>query len=667
MNMRWIASLSLKTKLMLVFMPPLLGYLIYGGILLAERVEEQNSLEQVQLLTELAVTNSALVHELQKERGMSAGFLGSGGTKFKAQLPSQRGLTDERLRALDNYTQGKSFPKKVSDEIGRIRVELGRLGQIRASIDNLGISVPDQVAFYTNLNASLLRTVDDIVKIGSNKDISIASAAFSAYLQMKERAGIERAVLSSTFGNDGFKPGVFTRAVKLMSEQDSYGERFRALATADQNTSWQQLQQQAEIKEVTRFREIALSQDNSKIAATAPEDWFKASTARINLLYKFEQDLAKALDAQTDNRLSVANFHFIVVLVSLLLVLAVVVLMGFSVMGFLHQGISHIEGKMRRAKEEFDLSTRIELQSQDELGRLGAAFNGMMNDFEAVIVQVKRNSQTVTNAVERMETHSNQMRQDVALGHSEAEQVASAMTEMSATVSEIASNAVEASSASGKANKEAQTGNTEVGNTGDTIRSLASDINAAAAAISQLDEDIQGIVSVLEVISGIAEQTNLLALNAAIEAARAGEMGRGFAVVADEVRSLAQRAQSSTTDIRTMTERLKDGAKVAVEAMARGQSQAHACVEEIVHAGEELSRIVQYVGVIDSMNEQIAAATHEQSAVAEEVNRNALRISEIYQSTHRVADELGRINDDLLNAVNAMSQEVSRFSLSKGE
>ncbi|EDP98771.1 methyl-accepting chemotaxis protein, partial [Shewanella benthica KT99] len=237
----------------------------------------------------------------------------------------------------------------------------------------------------------------------------------------------------------------------------------------------------------------------------------------------------------------------------------------------------------------------------------------MMMDFEYVILRVRDNSASLLTASQKMDTCATLMQRDVAIGHSESEQVASAMTEMSATVQEIAQNTVNASEASAAANIDAKEGRLEVSKTGTSIELLATEIDAASHAIHNLDNDIQSIVSVLGVISSIADQTNLLALNAAIEAARAGEMGRGFAVVADEVRSLAQRAQASTEDIRTMTERLESGAKLAVNAMEKGKAQAEISVTESRKAGEELDRIVTEVGVIDSMNDQIAAATHEQS------------------------------------------------------
>jgi methyl-accepting chemotaxis protein len=535
---------------------------------------------------------------------------------------------------------------------------------MRSRINNLSVSVKEEVAFYSTLNKELLAIVDQTAKEGDSQAIAIQAASFSAYLQMKERAGLERALLSSSFGNREFKPGMFLGFATLVSEQQSYEERFMALATPAVQDKYRQLINSRAVKDVEALRKIAFSGDSDALSAQSAEEWFSTSSARIELVRQFEKSLSGDLISQTEAELSAAKSLMYGILLIMLISGSLVLYISMTVAKYMHNRLHHLHDSVTQAQTNFDLSIRIKGNSTDELGQLGNAFNEMMNDFEQVINRVRTNTGSLLKASEQMETCANAMQRDVAIGHSETEQVASAMTEMSSTVQEIALNAVKASEASAAANIEAKAGNVEVSKTGQSIHLLAEEIGEASKAINELDNDIHGIVNVLGVISGIAEQTNLLALNAAIEAARAGEMGRGFAVVADEVRSLAQRAQTSTEDIRDMTERLKKGAGVAVLAMEKGKAQAELSVKESEKAGHDLDRIVNEVGVIDAMNEQIAAATHEQSAVSEEVSRNAVKISEIYQNTQEIADQLSALNEVLLADANIMAQEVSKFKLS---
>lgn len=663
MKWQWIGNLSLKQKLLMVVLPPLFACFLYGALFLIEKYEYRQDLQLVVQLSELAVTNSNLVHELQKERGMSAGFISSAGKAFAGKIPSQRQLTDTQLKLYQSFVDNSSLPETFAPKLRDISTQLGQLQQIRAKVDSLSISAADEVAYYTGLNKLLLAVVDETAKAGANQEIAIKAAAFSAYLQMKERAGIERAVLSSTFGQAGFKPKIYAKFITLVSEQNSYLERFHALAAPALVEADERIQNSNEVRDVEALRQIALDQDVQKILQQNPEDWFAKSTARIDRLRDFEQQISTDLLNVTHERLTVANEHMFFVLVTLCVVLAVVLMLSLSVIRYLHDSVHHIYSTVTQARKHYDLSVRLSQTSSDEFGELANAFNGMMTDFENVILQVRASGAKLQQAVEQMDLCTHAMEQDVMEGHSEAEQVASAMTEMSATVAEIAANAVQASEASNTANNEAKAGNLEVGRTSKAIKELADDINGASQAINELDKEIHGIVVVLDVISSIAEQTNLLALNAAIEAARAGEMGRGFAVVADEVRSLAQRSQTSTADIKSMTGRLKSGASIAVKAMERGLAQAKISVQEAEQAGVELKRIVEQVDIIDRMNEQIATATHEQSAVSEDVNRNALKISEIYLNTQRISDELRELTKALTFDAELMSKEVHKFTV----
>ncbi|MGI1944742.1 methyl-accepting chemotaxis protein [Shewanella glacialipiscicola] len=663
MKWQWIGNLSLKQKLLMVVLPPLLACFLYGALFLVQKYEYRQDLKQVVQLSELAVTNSNLVHEIQKERGMSAGFISSGGKTFADKIPGQRKMTDTQLKLYQSFITENTLPAVFAPKVRELNTLLGKLTVIRSQVDNLSINIADEVAYYTEVNNRLLAIVDETAKTGANQEIAIKAAAFSAYLQMKERAGLERAVLSSTFGQTGFRPKIYAKFITLVSEQNSYLERFEALAAPELVQAVARIQASQVVQDVEALRETALAQDNQIIQQQSPEDWFAKSTLRIDSLRDFEQQVSTDLLNTTQTRLSAANQEMFFVLATLIGVLIVVLGLSLSVIRYLHDSVHHLFSTVTHARKNYDLSVRLEQTSTDEFGELAIAFNGMMNDFEGVILQVRASSAKLQQAVEQMDSCTHAMEQDVMAGHSEAEQVASAMTEMSATVAEIASNAVQAAEASTAANDDAKAGNMGVDRTGKAIKALANDINSASQAINDLDREIHGIVVVLDVITSIAEQTNLLALNAAIEAARAGEMGRGFAVVADEVRNLAQRSQTSTADIKNMTDRLKSGASIAVKAMQQGLEQAYTSVKEGEQASLELKRIVEQVDIIDRMNEQIATATHEQSAVSEDVNRNALKISEIYLNTQRISDELRDLTKALTFDANLMSKEVNKFKV----
>ncbi|MDO6776734.1 methyl-accepting chemotaxis protein [Shewanella sp. 3_MG-2023] len=662
--MKWIIDLNTRLKLSLLIIPPLLICLIYGGMFVHNKYEIQTELNTVLSLSELAVINSALVHELQKERGMSAGFLGSKGQSFAQDLPQQRSMTDQQVSNFSSIPAADHFPAKISSTLREIDSQLQQLQSIRRSVDNLSISVAEEVKYYSDLNKTLLSVVDETAMQSTISELSLKLASFGAFLQLKERAGIERAVLSSTFGQQGFKAGGYAKFVTLVAEQNTYAERFSTMATDLALTRFEQDNRSKEVNAVNAIRQIAFSQNAEEIKNQHPEVWFKTSTNRINLLAKFEQYLATELVTLTQHKLSTASQQMWSSLIALTVSVLLLVWLSLSVSRYLSRSLNQLFNKVSHAGNNFDLSTRIDHDSTDEFGELAKAFNGMMADFETVITQVRHNASQLVNVVEQVNSYASSMRQDIEQGHLEAEQVASAMTEMSATVTQIAANAVEASDASTLANKEANIGNVGVSKTVTSIKHLAGEINEASIAIKTLDQDVQSIAGILEVISAISEQTNLLALNAAIEAARAGEQGRGFAVVADEVRTLAQRTQSSTDDIKRMTERLKTGAQLAVQTMQRGMLSADESVIEVEAAGNELHQIVSHIDTIESMNQQIASATHEQAAVAEEVNRNAMQISEIYSQTQTIATSLSQLNETLLEDAAEMSQQVQKFTLS---
>lgn len=308
-----------------------------------------------------------------------------------------------------------------------------------------------------------------------------------------------------------------------------------------------------------------------------------------------------------------------------------------------------------------DLTLRLDDSGGNEIGRLGGAFNRFAEKVRGTVTQVSVSTAQLTDAAEQVASVTQETSHGVQQQHAETEQVATAMNEMTATVHEVARNASDAAGAADNADQEANKGRRIVTDTIRVIELLAGDVKSAEAVIDKLAQDSENIGGVLDVIRGIAEQTNLLALNAAIEAARAGEQGRGFAVVADEVRTLASRTQESTQEIQQMIEQLQSGAHNAVSVMQQSSARAQEGVEEAARAGASLDAITRAVATISDMNAQIATAAEEQSAVAEEINRNIVNISQVVEQTAQGATRTSGASAELARLASGLQALMRQF------
>ena len=318
---------------------------------------------------------------------------------------------------------------------------------------------------------------------------------------------------------------------------------------------------------------------------------------------------------------------------------------------------------MTQAANENDLTLRMTIKTQDEIGETSQAFNRMLEKFQASISQVNGSSAQIAAASEEMSAITSQTTQGLQEQQSQTEQLAAAMNQMATTVKEVARNAAEAATSAEQAIAESDTGRQIVNTTTETINSLSESISRASSAIQKVEGDSERVGSVLEVIRGIAEQTNLLALNAAIEAARAGEQGRGFAVVADEVRTLASRTQGATEEIQQMIESLQTGAHEAVQLMGASSDFSQNGVEQTLKAGDALVSIVNAVSTINDMNIQIASAAEEQGTVAEEINRNVVSISQVASQTTENAEQTDHASGNLALLADDLQTLVTQFKI----
>jgi len=309
------------------------------------------------------------------------------------------------------------------------------------------------------------------------------------------------------------------------------------------------------------------------------------------------------------------------------------------------------------ASGDGDLTQRLHYSKKDELGELVSWFNRFLDKLQPTIAQIKQSITDARGTADQSSDIARRTSEGMQVQFREIDQVATASNEMSATAHDVANSASNAASAAKGADQSARDGLSIIERSTRDINQLAEEVSKAVTEVEALAVNSEQIGSVLEVIRSIAEQTNLLALNAAIEAARAGESGRGFAVVADEVRNLAKRTQDSVEEIRQVIERIQSGTRGVVATMHSSQTQAHSNAGQIQQAVQALGKISDAVTVISDMNLQIASAAEQQSAVAEEVNRNVSAIRTVTETLTGQATESAQISSHL-NALTTQQMKL---------
>ena len=371
--------------------------------------------------------------------------------------------------------------------------------------------------------------------------------------------------------------------------------------------------------------------------------------------------VAQVPEAEIYAELDKARLH--IVLVSLLIAV------GMGLLGVLLAGsVSRPLNELARLFRELgsgdgDLTQRLKVEGRDELSQVATGFNNFVAKIHGSIEQVASNSRQLAATANEVAAKAQLTQHNCTAQRDRTVQVATAIHEMGATVSEIAGNASLAADVAKQANEQADAGAQVVAQARHGIVGLSGEIEQVAGVIESLASQTDSIGSILDTIRSISEQTNLLALNAAIEAARAGEQGRGFAVVADEVRNLASRSAASTAEIQGMINSLQEQSARAVSAMAQGRNQSLRVVTQADEANGALDQITGHITQISDMNIQVATATEEQSSVVGEINRNVEDINQLTMETADIAHQLTESSRSLQQLSGELDKLVGNFRL----
>ncbi|RMV99218.1 Methyl-accepting chemotaxis protein [Pseudomonas caricapapayae] len=657
MRSAMLRNAPLSMKLLLILMFPLLGFLAFAGIFVADKSENLGDMRRAVTATSAAQKLSYVVTTIQRERGASGVFLGSGGKSMQDKLKAFRQDTDKAISEMRaQSTDGIPFPDKVYRA-------LDDLTALRLKIDTLGINNTESSTRFTDVIKTLVGFSYSLEASIEDPEILRGLSSLNQFVDMKERAGRERVLLVQAFNQNRFDAPLLSRFSRNLGEFSGYLEAFQRWSPEAFKTKLNDVLQQPGSLEVARLQRLGFDTPLGDPLNVKPEDWFNLATARIDMMAQVEAELGQNVVGVATDASSSAQSSLYVAVATVVLMLIVVLWLASVVIRNIKIAVVDVNRTLM-ALSTRDLTARTRYIGKDEFGEISRNLDNMAQQISEVISEIGSATAQVATAAEQSSAVALQTSQNVAQQRQGTDQVATAISEMSATVKDVARSTTDAAEMSQRVNNSTVQGKTEIDNTIGLIQGLSVQAEETSRIIEELKGESNSISSVLDVIRGVADQTNLLALNAAIEAARAGEQGRGFAVVADEVRNLAKKTQDSTVSIQKMIANLQSGSERAAASMQETLGKAQEGASNVVRAGELLEEIAEGIATISDRNIQVASAAEEQSLVAEEIHRNVNDINSLVIQVSAGAEQTAVTSRELARLAEQQQGLVGRFKVS---
>ncbi|MEZ1316507.1 methyl-accepting chemotaxis protein [Pseudomonas fluorescens] len=651
-----LKNAPLRLKLLLILALPLLGFLLLSGLFVTSNYATLRDMNTTVTASSTAQKLSQLITALQRERGASGVFLGSGGKSMAEQMAQLRKDSDVSIAAV------RGLADRGNSQLAEAARALEKVMATRALVDKLSINDVDSGARYTAIINLLIGYTHSLEASVNNATVIHALSALSQFIEMKERAGRERVLLGLVFNQGHFDETLLSRFSSNLGEFSAYSDAFRRKAPPALLKQFDEQMQTPVALEVGKLQRLAFEVPLGQALNIKPEAWFQTSTQRIDLMSRVEETLGQSVGNLAMHERDLASRALWLTVGAVVVALLVVALLSFIIIRTINQAVSDVN-RVLDGLAQRDLTARATYESKDEFGQISLNLNRMAEEIRGVVEEIGNATAQVATAAEESSAVTIQTSQSVGQQRQGTEQVATAINEMSATVREVAQSTNDAAQMSRQVNLSTEQGRAEIESTIGLIRQLSGQAEDTAQIIGNLKEESHAISSVLDVIRGIAEQTNLLALNAAIEAARAGEFGRGFAVVASEVRTLAQKTQESTGSIQQMISNLQAGSEHAVSSMQQTLDKAQDGATKVERAGELLVEIADGVARINDRNIQIASAAEEQSAVSEDINRNVNEINDLVIQVSAGAEQTAITSQELARLAEYQQQLVNRFKM----